>query len=132
MDTDSTDVDAYLRDTTVRVSATRYAVCEVDEPVPDAFVTVRAPGETTAVVAEERLDGLEPLAVERGWRCLTFEVVLPFELVGFLARVATELAAADVSVFVVSAYSTDHVLVRETDLPAATRCLRALGCVVEE
>lgn len=126
------DVDEFLRDTTVRVSAARYAVAQVDEPVPDAFATVQAPDETTAVVEEAQLDALEPLAVERGWRVLTFEGVLPFELVGFLARVATELAESGVSIFALSAYSTDHVLVKETDLDDATRRLTALGCVVVE
>ena len=126
------DVDEFLRDTTVRVSTERYAVAQVDDPVPDAFATVQAPGETTAVVEEARLDALEPLAVERGWRVLTFEVVLPFDLVGFLARVATELAEAGVSIFALSAYSTDHVLVKESDLEAATGRLEALGCVVDE
>jgi hypothetical protein len=126
------DVEEFLRDTTVRVSTARYAVAQVNEPVPDAFATVQAPSETTAVVEEARLDALEPLAVERGWRVLTFEVVLPFDLVGFLARVATELAEAGVSIFALSAYSTDHVLVKESDLEAATGRLEALGCVVDE
>lgn len=124
------DVDEFLRDTTVRVAGERYAVAQVGDPVQDAFATVQAPDETTVVVEETRLDAFEPLAVERGWRVLTFEVVLPFELVGFLARVATELAEAGVSIFALSAYSTDHVLVQEADLGAATDRLAALGCVV--
>jgi hypothetical protein len=57
---------------------------------------------------------------------------LPFELVGFLAAVATALAEVDVSVFVVSSYATDHVFVREDDLPAAVRRLEELGCEVDD
>jgi hypothetical protein len=125
------DVEKFLRDTTVRVSAERYAVAQVDEPVSDAFATVQAPDERTVVVEESRLNTLEPLAVKRGWRVFTFEVLLPFDLVGFLARVTTELADAGVSVFVLSAYSTDHVLVKAEDLDTAAERLRGLACTVE-
>jgi hypothetical protein len=127
------DARDYLDGTVVTVPATTYAVARVpDRPSGvDTFATVRDDDETTVVVAESRLEALEEIeAVERGWRRLSFEATLPFDLVGFLARVATALAEAEVSVFAVSAYSTDHVLVAEADLAAATRRLEELGCVV--
>ena len=51
---------------------------------------------------------------------------------GGTVRVAepTALAEADVSVFALSAYSTDHVLVRRTDLDVAVQQLETLGCAV--
>ncbi len=58
-------------------------------------------------------------------------MVLPFELVGFLARIASVLADADVSIFAISAYSTDHVLVSADDLDTAVERLEDLGCSVE-
>lgn len=57
---------------------------------------------------------------------------LPFDLVGFLAAVATALAEADVSVFVLSSYSTDHVLVKEDDIDASISKLETFGCNVIE
>jgi hypothetical protein len=127
------DPSEFLVDTTVRVPAARYAVARVDpDEVPDvdAFAVLRDERETTVVVDEARLDEFDPLAVEGGWRRLTFDVVLPFDLVGFLAVVAGELAEVGVSIFALSAYSTDHLLVREADLPAAAERLEALGCDV--
>jgi hypothetical protein len=128
------DADAYLDGTVVAVPATTYAVARVPAPPTDveAFATVHDDAETTVVIAESRLDALDGVeAVERGWRRLTFDATLPFDLVGFLARVTTTLAEADVSVFAVSAYATDHVLVKEADLATATERLSELGCVVE-
>lgn len=124
----------FLDGTTVRVPAARYAVARVDAdevPEVDAFAVLRDERETTVVLEESRLAEVEASAVERGWRRLTFDVVLPFELIGFLAAVAGELAEAGVSIFALSAYSTDHVLVRERDLAAAAERLEALGCRVE-
>lgn len=126
------DPSEYLEGTTVRVPATRHAVAQVDDITDrDAFAVVRDEHETTVVLEESRLATVDPLAAERGWRRLTFEAVLPFDLVGFLGVVASELAEAGVSVFVVSAYSTDHVFVKASDLDAAATRLEALGCVVD-
>jgi uncharacterized protein len=59
-------------------------------------------------------------------------MVLPFELVGFLAKVSQVLADEKISIFAISAYSTDHILVKKKDLEKAIKKLESLGCVVED
>nr|WP_254279495.1 ACT domain-containing protein [Halomicroarcula marina] len=125
------DPDEFLADSTVTVSPERYAVVRTDREYPTAFATVRDQNETTVVVPEDNYDAADGEDAERGWRILTFEVVLPFELFGFLARVATALADAEVSVFALSAFSTDHVLVKDDDVDRAVRALAELGCDVK-
>jgi len=44
-----------------------------------------------------------------------------------MAALAGELAAAGVSLFAVSTYDTDHVLVKATDLERAVKALREAG-----
>jgi hypothetical protein len=124
------DPTDFLQDCVVQISTDTYAVCRTDRGHPDAFATVRDETETTVVIAEHRVDSLDASEVERGWKRLTFEVELPFDLVGFLATVATALADADVSVFVLSSYSTDHLFVSEAEVDAAVTQLEALGCTV--
>ncbi|SFR64896.1 ACT domain-containing protein [Halogeometricum limi] len=119
-----------LEDCTVEVAADTYAVVTADGDVSDAFATVDDGRETTHVVSEDRLDGVDAAETNCGWRLLTFDAVLPFELVGFLAVVATALAEANVSIFALSAYSTDHVLVKQDDLESALDALSELGCRV--
>ncbi|MFC4856305.1 ACT domain-containing protein [Actinophytocola glycyrrhizae] len=62
-----------------------------------------------------------------GWRLLTVRGPLEFDLTGVMAALAGELAAAGVSLFAVSAYDTDHVLVKATDLQRAVQALREAG-----
>ena len=50
---------------------------------------------------------------ERSWRCLRVAGRLDFSLTGVLASIAGPLAAAKVSIFAISTYDTDYVLVRE-------------------
>jgi hypothetical protein len=124
------DPETVLQDCVVVVAPESYAVVTTDDEVPGAFATVDDGRERTHVVAEERLDDVETDRCEPGWARLTFDVDLPFDLVGFLAVVASALAERDVSVFVLSAYSTDHVLVRRDDLDAALAALTDLGCSI--
>ena len=99
--------------------------------VPKDFVAIfNDKEEVTAVVDEQHLNSDWTVEVERGWRMLSFRITLQFELVGFLAVVAKALADAQVSIFALSAYSTDHLLVKDIDLPEAIRCLELLGCTV--
>ncbi|HWM03436.1 MAG TPA: ACT domain-containing protein [Actinophytocola sp.] len=62
-----------------------------------------------------------------GWRLLSVRGPLEFALTGIMAALAGELAAAGVSLFAVSTYDTDHVLVKATDLERAVRALREGG-----
>lgn len=66
---------------------------------------------------------------ERNFRLLTFEIVLDFTVVGFLAEVSRILAEADISIVAVSSFSRDHLLVKQDDLAKA---LKVLGEYVEE
>ncbi|MEP6704507.1 MAG: ACT domain-containing protein [Acidobacteriota bacterium] len=61
---------------------------------------------------------------EGGFRLLTFDTVLDFTVVGFLAEITRILGDAGVSIVVLSAFSRDHLLVKQADLANA---LKALG-----
>jgi len=67
---------------------------------------------------------------ERGWRALRVDGTLDFALTGVLAAVVVPLAEAGVSIFALSTYDTDYVLVRDSQLPAAREALRAAGHTV--
>ena len=124
------DARRLLRESTVRVSEVGYAVLRCASAPREAFAIVDDGREITAIVEEGRAATIDAIESEAGWRVLTFEVVLPFGLVGFLARVADALARVGVGIFVVSAYSTDHILVKHADLDRACSALGELGCAV--
>ena len=67
--------------------------------------------------------------VEAGFRLLTFDVVLEWNVVGFLAHVARILSDAGLSCGALSAFSRDHLLIKQDDLAKA---LRALGPHIAE
>jgi hypothetical protein len=65
--------------------------------------------------------------LSRGWRCLRVAGSLDFSMVGVLSALASPLAAAGVSIFAVSTYDTDYLLVRADALAAAVAALEAAG-----
>ena len=67
--------------------------------------------------------GLSGAKIENGYRMLTFDIVLELSVVGFMAEVSRILADAHIPILPVSAYSRDHLLVRQTDLPSALKAL---------
>jgi uncharacterized protein len=93
------------------------------------FAVVRSEDEVTVVCAERAFeDGTlgdgAPLSLEHGWRRITFAGPLPWELVGFLADVATRLAGAQIPFTSLSGFTTDHVLVRAAQADLAVTVLQ--------
>lgn len=107
------------------LAVARWPVGWRPEPVPAGFFgLVEDEEEVTLVCAEADLakyDG--PLAVEPGWRRVTFAGPLPWEQVGFLADVATRLAGAQIPFTSMAGFTTDHVLVRAAQADLAVRVL---------
>lgn len=66
---------------------------------------------------------------EGNFRLLTFDITLDFTVVGFLAELARILAEAGISIVALSAFSRDHLLIKQDDLAKA---LKVLGEHVEE
>lgn len=89
------------------------------------FALIRGEHEVTVVGPEALLDedawAADAEEVDRAWRRITFPGPLPWELVGFLADVATRLADAQIPFTSIAGFTTDHVLVRaaQADLAVA-------------
>ena len=122
----------------LRTLQQRFAVLRLDPEsrIPDwvqgDFLSItKTPTELSIVVEEARLP-TDWTMVERGWRVLSLVGPIDFSEVGVLLDLAAPLAAAGVSIFTISTYDTDHLLVREADLGVAIEALRAEGHDVVE
>ena len=93
-------------------------------PGPFCSVT-RTPEELSVVCAES----LVPVGVrcERGWVALKVGGPLDFGLTGILDSLTDPLARAGVSIFAVSTFDTDYLMVRQAQLDEALAALRSAG-----
>ncbi|HEY7096337.1 MAG TPA: ACT domain-containing protein [Terriglobales bacterium] len=69
---------------------------------------------------------------ERGWACFKLEGPFPFTMTGVLASFLQPLAQAQISIFALSTFDTDYVLVKEHAMVAAVEALRHAGHVFIE
>ena len=97
------------------------------------FMIFKDAHEVTLILDDQDLRNMRPGLAEakiaNGYRLLTFETVLDLSVVGFLAAVSRILADAGVPIIPVSAFSRDHILIRQSDLAST---LKALGPHVAE
>ncbi len=106
-----------------------------DAPIPawateSAFFSITRTRRELSVVCEER-SAPDGARCERGWRCLMVKGVLDFSLTGVLSSLARPLADAGVSLFALSTFETDYLLVRDADLAVAVSALVGAGHGVE-
>jgi hypothetical protein len=95
----------------------------------DDFFSITRTGEELSVVCREALVP-EGIRAERGWRALRVAGVLDLSQVGVLASLASPLAGAGISLFALSTFDTDYLLVQEQDLGRAVEVLVAVGHAV--
>lgn len=97
------------------------------------FMIFKEKHETTLLLDEIDFETLRvsvrDAKIERGFRLLTFDLVMDFTVVGFLAEVSRILAEAEIPIVALSAFSRDHLLIKQEEL---ARSLKVLGEYVEE
>lgn len=61
-----------------------------------------------------------------GWKAFRIQGVLDFSLIGILAKIATVLADNGISIFAVSTYNTDYVLIKKENYQKALDILQTV------
>lgn len=103
-----------------------FAVIKSKRFYENAFANINDGKELTVIIDEKEIDPKDIINIERDWKLITFDTVLDFSLVGFISRISSALAKAGISIFVVSAYSTDHILIKKNNLTKTLRILEDL------
>ena len=93
------------------------------------FVSITRNDEELSIVCREG-DIPDGVRSERGFRCLKIEGPFDFSAVGVIASFATALASAAISVFVISTFDTDYLMIKTADFDRAARVLREAGHTV--
>ena len=108
-----------------------YTVCRLSDPTliswSGELTFIGKTPDELSLVCETPLVPTQTLAREDGWRALRVEGVLDFSLIGILSRITAVLAEAGVSVFCVSTFNTDYVLVKAAALSNALHALQTAG-----
>ena len=124
---------------TLSVLSDRLAVCRLaplnpgESPPVWAYVgdlvSITHTADELSVVCDEDAVPAD-VTSESGWRCLKAHGPFEFSMVGVLASLTGPLAEAGISIFALSTYDTDYLLVKEEDLENAVDVLSRRGHVI--
>lgn len=93
------------------------------------FAVTRTPEELSIVCEQAHVPS--DVLCERNWRSLKVLGPLDFSLTGILSAIATPLAVAEISIFAISTYDTDYVLIKMEKLEAAIAVLSEAGYKIQ-
>jgi uncharacterized protein len=102
-----------------------------DSAIPDwamksSFYSITRSIDELSVVCESGLAPID-LKCEAGWRVLQVVGLLDFALTGILSSIASPLADEKISIFAISTFDTDYILVKHITLDQACAVLRSNG-----
>lgn len=118
---------------TLNLLESEFAVCQLERSasIPTwgtdgEFFAVTRTADELSIVCETRL---VPAGIrcEDHWRALKVAGPLDFSLVGILASLASTLAQTGVSIFAISTFDTDYLLVKSDRLDDAITSLKDAG-----
>lgn len=102
-----------------------------NEPIPpevleNQFFSITKTDEELSIVCETN-NSLKSMKTEDGWSLIKVEGPLDFSLTGILASLANPLAQAKISIFTISTFDTDYLLLKKDSLNQATQVLKESG-----
>jgi hypothetical protein len=114
---------------TMKLFKDKYGVCRLtrNESIPkwaqdsDFFSITKTSEELSIVCHEDSIPS--EIKCERDWRILKIEGPLDFSLIGILASISTILAQKGISIFAISTYDTDYILIKNKDIDNAVESL---------
>lgn len=90
------------------------------------FYSITKTTDELSIVCEQKYVPLE-MKTERNFRALKVLGPLDFSLTGILSSIAGPLSEGGISIFAISTFDTDYILVRDQNLEKASVTLRIKG-----
>lgn len=114
---------------TLKLLKDRYSVFRLNknEEIPkwifdeEFFSITRTNDELSIVCLQDKIK--EDNKCEKDWRILKIEGPLDFSLIGILSRISTLMANNGISIFAISTYDTDYILIKEESINRAIEVL---------
>lgn len=114
---------------TMKLLKEKFGVCRLDKNslIPEwsqngNFLSVTRTSDELSIVCDE--DSIpNDVKCEKDWRILKVEGPLDFSLIGILSKISTILVQKGISIFAISTYDTDYILVKDRDIKDAINSL---------
>ena len=107
----------------------KYSVCRLNkyDEIPkwifneEFFSITKTEDELSIVCLQDKIK--DNVLCERNWKVLKIEGPLDFSLIGILSKISTLMANNKISIFAISTYDTDYILIKEKSIDKAIEVL---------
>lgn len=114
---------------TMKLLKEKFGVCRLnkDESMPewaknsDFYSVTRTFDELSIVCSQKYIPS--DIKCENDWRILKVEGPLDFSLIGILSSISSVLTQEKISIFAISTFDTDYILVKDKDIDNAVKAL---------
>ena len=90
-----------------------YVKTDILEKPDIHFMVSKDKDEITVVTKKENLKELNVLEVVGDYKLIEFRPAVPFQTVGFLAKIAETIANEGMNILIVSTFSKDYIMIKE-------------------
>ena len=112
-----------------------FAICKLtpDSIIPDwiwsssLYSITKTIDELSLVCEQDKVIQHPTIQQENGWKCLQVVGPLDFALTGILSSIAQPLADNKISIFALSTYDTDYILIKKNKFEEADIVLKQNG-----
>ncbi len=115
----------------LKVISQEFTVCQVEDytmvnmDIPYCFP--QKTDEENSLVCPTTAVPANTTKRDDGWNAFCIEGVLDFSLIGILAKIASILANNNISIFAISTYNTDYILIKQEQFNTALQILTNEG-----
>lgn len=117
----------------IKLLEKKFCVCRLNknDTVPEwtrnnDFCSITRTSEELSIVCMQN-NVPDDIKCEKDWRILKIEGPLDFSLVGILASISEILSQSKISIFAISTYNTDYILVKDSEISNAVNELSKSG-----
>lgn len=111
----------------LKIIDTNFSICRLEDfskvDFTDDFCFLAKTDEENSLVCRTECMPENVTARDDGWRAFRIQGILDFSLIGILARISSLLAENQISIFAVSTYNTDYILIKEENFEKALNTL---------
>ena len=112
-----------------------FTVCKIEDieqvDFTREFVFLSKTPDEISLVCETDYTPPSVTAFESGWKMLKIAGILDFGMIGVIAKISNLLAEAKISVFVVSTYNTDYILLKAENFDRGAQILAHNGYIIK-
>jgi len=119
--------NSFFKSLKIKVMEGDYAVIKSKQFYSNAFANIKASDMYTVFIENNKLNKKDFLKTKKIFKIIHFETIIPINLIGFIAEIANILAKENISILLLSSYSTDYIIVMKKDLKKTVETLNKMG-----